>query len=84
VLNFIQKFQQNGLLDNVTLAFEKLPSKDIVQPLLFHLLPLIKEGYSIDLDNSAQLVDIYDAINSKEIRELYMKMMEKARLLCVR
>jgi hypothetical protein len=77
----MQKFQQNGLLDNVSLEFE---SKALIQPVLGHLLPLIKSIFSIDVRDSAQLVDIYDAGNSKEIYELNMKMMEKTRFLNIR
>jgi hypothetical protein len=77
----MQKFHQNGLLDNVTLSFDKLSSKDVVQPVLCHILPLINGIVSIEMAGSAQLVDIYDAGNSKEIYELSMKMMEKARAL---
>jgi hypothetical protein len=77
----MQKFQQNGLLDNVNLAFGKLPSNDILHPVLCHILPMINGINSIYLLDSAQLVDIYDAENSKEIYELNMKMMEKTRLL---
>jgi hypothetical protein len=83
VLNFMLKFQQNGLLDNVNLVFGKLFLKDIVQPVLCHLLPLIN-GIGSILVKSAQLVDLYDAENSKEIYELNMKMMEKTRILGVR
>jgi hypothetical protein len=79
----MQKFQQKSLLENVTLWFDKLPSKAKIQPVLFHLLPLINGIGSILLD-SAQLVDFYDAGNSKEIYELNMKMMEKTRILGVR
>jgi hypothetical protein len=79
----MQKFQQNGLLDNVRLCIGKL-TKDIVQPVLCHLLPLIKGIVSINVEDSAQLVDIYDAGNSKEIYEMNMKMMEKTRLLTLR
>jgi hypothetical protein len=84
VLDFLQKFQQNGLLDNVNLWFAKLLSKDIVQPVLCHLLPLINGILSITVEDSAQLVHFYDAENSKEIYELNMKMMEKTRCLGVR
>jgi hypothetical protein len=83
VLTFIQKFQQNGLLDNVNLEFGELFPKAIVQPVLCHLLPLFKGILSICLP-SAQLVDIYDAGSSKEIYEMNMKMMEKTRVLNVR
>jgi hypothetical protein len=79
----MQKFQQNGLLGNVTLVFEKLPP-NVVPPVLCHLLPLINGIVSIFI-HSAQLVDnIYNAGNSKEIYELNMKMMEKTRSLIVR
>jgi hypothetical protein len=47
-------------------------------------LPLIKGIVSINVEDSAQLVDIYDAGNSKEIYEMNMKMMEKTRLLTLR
>jgi hypothetical protein len=50
---------------------------------LGHLLPLINGIVSIQVD-SAQLVDIYDAANSKEIYEMNMKMMEETRILSVR
>jgi hypothetical protein len=83
VLNFIQKFQQNNLLDNVCLCIGHL-TKDIVQPVLCHLLPLINGIVSIGLRESAQLVDFYDAENSKEIYEMNMKMMEKTRILALR
>jgi hypothetical protein len=82
VLNFLQKFQQNGLLDKVNLEFPKL-SKDIVQPVLCHLLPLVNGIVSIFMD-SAQLVHFYDAGNSKEIYELNIKMMEETRFLAIR
>jgi hypothetical protein len=83
VLNFLQKFQQNGLLDNVNLEFAKLSTKDIVQPVLTHLLPLLNGIVSIFV-HSAQLVHIYDAGNSKEIHELNMKIMEEIRFLGAR
>jgi hypothetical protein len=79
----MQKFQQNGLLDNVNLWFEKLFPKDIVQPVLCHILSLINGIVSIFM-HSAQLVDIYSAENNKEIYEMNMKMMEKMRFLGVR
>jgi hypothetical protein len=85
----MQKFQQNGLLDNVNLEFYEVfipvPSKDIVQQVLCHILPLINGIVSIFMRN-AHLVHFYDAANSKEIYEyeLYMKMMEKTRFLRVR
>jgi hypothetical protein len=50
---------------------------------LCHLLPLINGIVSIYVNNSAQLVYIYDAGNSKEIYELNMKMMEKTRILAL-
>jgi hypothetical protein len=84
VLNFMQKFQQKDLLDNVNLWLEKLPSKAIIQSVLCHLLPLINGIRSIDLRDSAQLVHFYDAENSTEIYELNMKMMEKTRILVAR
>jgi hypothetical protein len=81
----MQKFQQNGLLDNVNLAFAaNLSSNDIVQPVLLHILPLINGIVSINLLDSAQLVDFYDDGNSKEIHEMSMKMMEQTRVLIVR
>jgi hypothetical protein len=80
----MQKFQQNGLLDNVNLSFGELSAKDIVQPVLCHLLPLFNGIVSIVLSVSAQLVDIYDAENSKEIYERNMKMLEKNRFLGAR
>jgi hypothetical protein len=77
----MQKFQQNGLLDNANLWFAaNLSSKDIVQPVLCHLLPLINGIVSIEM-NSAQFVDFYNAENSTEIYEMNMKMMEETRLL---
>jgi hypothetical protein len=76
----MQKFQQNGLLDNVNLTFDKLSSKDI-QPVMSRILPLINGIVSIYVSDSTQLVDFYDAGNSKEIYELNMKMMEKTRYL---
>jgi hypothetical protein len=79
----MQKFQQNGLFENVNLLFGELPSKAIVQPVLCHLLPLIKDINSIYVKDSARLVDFYDAGNSKEIYELNMKMMEETRFLGV-
>jgi hypothetical protein len=80
----MQKFQQNGLLDNVHLKFAKLSAKDIVQPVLCHILPLINGIVSIELMDSAQLVHFYDAENSKEIYKLNMKMMAETRFLAVR
>jgi hypothetical protein len=77
----MQKFQQNGLLDNVKLSVGELSAKDIVQPVLCHLLPLINGIVSIYLLDSAQLIAIYDAGNSKEIYEMNMKMMEETRIL---
>jgi hypothetical protein len=82
VLNFTKKFQQNGLLHNVILLIDQLSAKDIVQPVLCHILPLINGIVSIEVD-SAQLVHFYDAGISKEIYEMNMKMMEKTRLLGV-
>jgi hypothetical protein len=79
----MQNFQQNGLLDNVNLCIWKL-SKDIVQPVLSHILPLINGIVSIHLWDSAQLVHIYDAGNTKEIHEMNIKMMEKTKCLGVR
>jgi hypothetical protein len=79
----MQKFQRNGLFDNVNLVFYKLFPKDIVQPVLCHILPLIKGIVSIYLWDSEQLVDFYDAGNSKEIYELNMKMVEKTRILAL-
>jgi hypothetical protein len=80
----MQKFQQNGLLDNVNLVFGKLPSNDILHPVFCHLLPLTNGIVSISVRDSAQLVDIYDAGNNKEIYEMNMKMMEHARFLTVK
>jgi hypothetical protein len=78
----MQKFKQNGLLDNANLWFDaNLSPKDIVQPVLRHLLPLINGIVSIYLLDSAQLIAIYDAENSKEIYEMNMKMMEETRIL---
>jgi hypothetical protein len=82
VLKFMQKFQQNGLLDNVNLAFSHLKSKDF-GPVLCHILPLINGIVSIALRDSAQLADIYSAGNIREIYELNMEMMEKTRILGV-
>jgi hypothetical protein len=79
----VQKFQKNGLLDNVNLAINNLSSKDI-QQVLCHLLPLINGIDSIQAENNTQLVDLYDAENSKEIYEMSMKMMEETRFLAVR
>jgi hypothetical protein len=78
----MQKFQQNGLLDNVNLEFDKLSSKEILQTILCHILPLINGIVSIYV-HSAQLVTIYDAGNTKETYELNMKMMEETRFLGV-
>jgi hypothetical protein len=80
----MQKFQQNGLLDNVNLSFSGSLSKNKIQQVLRHLLPLMNGIVSIDVNNSAQLVDFYDAGNSKEIYEMNMKMMEKTRILAAR
>jgi hypothetical protein len=77
----MQKFQQNGLMDNVNLEFGHLFPKDIIQPVLCHLLPLINGIVAIYVSDSTQLVDFYDAGNSKEILEMNMKMMEKTRYL---
>jgi hypothetical protein len=81
----MQKFQQNGLLDNVNLQFAKIPptSKVIVQQVLGHLLPLINGIRSINMVDSAQLIDFYDAGNSKEIYERNMKMMAETRILAL-
>jgi hypothetical protein len=79
----MQKFKQNGLLDNVYLCIWEL-KKDIVQPILCHLLPLINGIHGIDVIKSAQLTDFYDAGKSKEIYELNMKMMQKTRILGAR
>jgi hypothetical protein len=79
----MQKFQKNGLLNNVNLLFYNLSSKDILQPVLCHLLPLINGIVSIEV-HSAQLVGIYDAENSKEINELNMEMMSETRFLGAR
>jgi hypothetical protein len=78
------KFQQNRLLDNVNLVFNKLSPKDILHPILCHLMPLINGINSIEVSESLQLVDFYDAGNSKEIYEMNIKMMEETRLLSVR
>jgi hypothetical protein len=78
----MQKFQQNGLLHNVNLWFDKVPSKDKIHSVLCHLLPLINGILSIFV-HSAQLVDLYDAENSQEIYEMSMIMMEKTRVLSV-
>jgi hypothetical protein len=67
----------------VHLKFAKLSAKDIVQPVLCHILPLINGIISIFMD-SAHLVQFYDAGNSKEIYEFNMKMMEETKRLCVR
>jgi hypothetical protein len=80
----MQKFQQNGLLDNVDLYIAKLSAKDILPKVLCYILPLINGIVSIYVRDSAQLVDFYDAENSREIYELYMKMMEKTRFLGAR
>jgi hypothetical protein len=81
----MQKFQQNGLLENVNLSFAaNLSSKDIVQPVLRHILPLINGIVSINLLDSAQLVDFYDDGNTKEIHEMKVKMMEQTRILIIR
>jgi hypothetical protein len=80
----MQKFQQNGLLHNVNLEFGELSAKNIVQPVLCHLLPLTNGILSIEVENSAQVVDFYDVENSKEIYELHVKMMEETRFLAVR
>jgi hypothetical protein len=74
----MQKF--NGLLNNVNLEFANLSTKDIVHPVLSHILPLIN-GIGSILANSAQFVDFYNAENSTEIYEMNMKMMEETRLL---
>jgi hypothetical protein len=76
----MQKFQQNGLFDNVNLYIAKLSSKDILQSVLSHLLPLINGIVAIFV-HSAQLVDIYHVENNKKIYEMNMKMMEKTRIL---
>jgi hypothetical protein len=78
----MQKFQQNGLLDNVTLDFSKLSAKDIVQPVLCHILPLLNGIVSVFMQ-SAHLVHFYDAGKSKEVYELNMKMLEETKILCV-
>jgi hypothetical protein len=79
----VQKFQQNGLLDNVNLLFDDLPSKNIVQlqQVLCDIMPLLNGIVAIDVLDSAQLVDFYNAGNSKEIYERNMKMMEETRFL---
>jgi hypothetical protein len=81
----MQKFQQNGLLENVNLSYKILPSKAIIHPVLCHILPLINGIVSINLMFSAQLIHIYDDVNSQqEIHELSMTMMEKTKFLGVR
>jgi hypothetical protein len=80
----MQKFQQNGLLHNVNLWFDKAPSKDKIHSVLCHLLPLINGINSIYVEDSAQLVHFYDAGNSKEIYEMNMKMMEETRIMGVK
>jgi hypothetical protein len=62
---------------------DKLASPGIVHPVLCHLLPLINDILSI-IVHSAQLVDIYDASNSKEIHEMNMKMMGRTRILAIK
>jgi hypothetical protein len=81
VLEFMRKFQQNSLLDNVRLVIDDELKKDIVQPVLTHLLPLVNGILSIEFSDSAQLVDIYKARKDKEIYERNMEMMEKTRFL---
>jgi hypothetical protein len=49
-----------------------------------HLLPLLNGIDSIDVNNSAQLVHFYDAVNSKEIYELNMKMVEQTQFFGAR
>jgi hypothetical protein len=81
----MQKFQKNGLLDNLNLEFDNLSSKEILQPVLCHLLPLVNGiGILSIFVHSAQLVDFYDAGNTKETYEMNMKMMEETRFLGVR
>jgi hypothetical protein len=80
----MQKFQQNGLLDNVTMAFSPELFVHEIQPALCNLLPLINGIAAVDLGDSDQMVEIYDAGNNKENHEINMKMMEKTRLLSVR
>jgi hypothetical protein len=75
----MQKFQQNGLLDNVNLLFARSLSKNILQ-VVCHILPLIN-GIVAIFGHSAQLVDIYNSANSKKIYEMNMKMMEETRIL---
>jgi hypothetical protein len=77
----MQKFQQNGLLDSVNLTLPSFRSKNKIQPVLCHLLPLINGIAAVNLNKGAQLVDFYNTGNSKEIYELYMKMVKKTRLL---
>jgi hypothetical protein len=80
----MQKFKQNGLLDNANLWFDaNLSSKNIVQPILCHLLPFINGIVSIYLMDSALLVEFYDTGNNKEIYEMNMKMMEETRILTI-
>jgi hypothetical protein len=83
VLSFIQKFQQNSLLNNVNLSFGQV-QKHILQPVLSRLLPLFNGIVSVEVANSAQLADIYNAGNSKDFSGLTMNMMENARFLAVR
>jgi hypothetical protein len=84
VLKFIEKFQQNGLLDHVNLSIGDL-CKDTHAPVLAHLLPLINDIISIEVAVSAQLLDIYGNENNKDdISELNIKMMEKTRFLGAR
>jgi hypothetical protein len=84
VLTFMQKFKQNGLLDNINFSFDKLSSKDILPTVLCHLLPLVNSIISIKVSESVQLVEFYDSGNSKEIYEMNMKMMEQTQFLSVR
>jgi hypothetical protein len=77
----MQKFQQNGLLDNVTLSFSNVSE---IQPVLCQLLPLFNGIAAVEVGLSAQLVDLYNTGNNKENHEMNMKMMEKTRLLFIR
>jgi hypothetical protein len=68
----------------VNLWFGDLSAKDIAQPVLCHILPLINGIKSIEVLKSAQLVHFYDAGNSEEIYEMNMKMMSDTRFLGAR
>jgi hypothetical protein len=83
VLQFLQKFQQKCLLDNVNLSFGILPD-NIFAPALTHLLPLLDGIVSLELYESSQLSNIYHAGNGTEFANLAMEMMEKTRFLGAR